>query len=187
MFQEILTERLCLRSLQRSDAEKLFAYRCHPQVIRFQSWEPQSVEEVAEFIENMSTRKFNEPGWYQIAIVLKDDGSLIGDSGIHILEDDSRIAEIGITIDPASQSKGYATEALTAILDLLFDKLEKHRIIASVDPRNLPSLALMERTGLRKEGHFVKSLWFKNDWADDVTFAMLAQEWKTKKGADSFL
>lgn len=155
--------------------------------MKFQSWEPQSAEEVAEFITRVSAQAFNEPGWYQIAVVLRDGGNLIGDCGIHILEDDSRIAEIGITIEPASQSRGYATEALRAIFGLLFDKLEKHRVIASVDPRNLPSMALMERIGMRKEGHFVKSLWFKNEWADDVTYAMLAAEWKTKKRVDSFL
>jgi RimJ/RimL family protein N-acetyltransferase len=38
-------------------------------------------------------------------------------------------------------------------------------------------MALMERIGLRKEGHFVQSLWFKDRWADDIVFAMLASEW----------
>jgi RimJ/RimL family protein N-acetyltransferase len=180
MLQELLTDRLCLRSLQRSDAEKLFAYRRHSEVLRYQTWEPQSLEEVVEFIYSMSEREFNQTGWHQIALALREDDSLIGDCGIHILEEDARIAEIGITIDPAFQSRGYASEALAAVLTRLFVELEKHRVIASVDPRNLPSIALMERIGMRKEGHFVKSLWFKNDWADDVRFAMLAQEWNVK-------
>ncbi len=177
MFQEILTERLCLRCLRLEDTELMFAYRSDPQVMQYQSREPKALEEIRSFISSMLTRDFNEPGWYQIGIALCDDGGLVGDCGIHVLETDSRIVEIGITIAPASQSMGYATEALTGVLDLLFGKLGKHRVFASVDPLNLPSMALMQRIGLRKEAHFVQSLWFKNSWADDVVFAILASEW----------
>lgn len=36
----------------------------------------------------------------------------------------------------------------------LFSDLKKHRITASVDPRNIKSVALLERIGMRKEAHF---------------------------------
>jgi len=58
--------------------------------------------------------------------------------------------------------------------------LQKHRITASVDPDNTASLQLMERIGLRKEGHFVKSLFWKNKWVDDVIYAVLREEWPAK-------
>lgn len=177
MFQEIRTKRLLLRCLLPGDADSLFEYRSHPEVCLFQSWEPESLQEVRLFINKMAKVELNKTGWHQIGIALQTDGSLIGDCGIHILETDSRLAEIGITIAPAQQSRGYATEALNAILNLLFRGLGKHRVFASVDPRNLPSMALMERVGLRKEAHFVQSLWFKDGWADDVVFALLASEW----------
>ncbi|WP_336702316.1 GNAT family protein [Chryseobacterium indologenes] len=38
----------------------------------------------------------------------------------------------------------------------------------------------MERIGLRKEGHFVKSLFWKNKWVDDIIYAVLREEWPTK-------
>jgi RimJ/RimL family protein N-acetyltransferase len=183
MFQEIFTERLLLRSLVMDDCEKLFAYRSCPEIRQYQNWEPQSLEEVRLFIKNVSALELNTPGWHQIGIVIQgDNGCLIGDCGIHILETDLRIVEIGITIAPAYQSKGYATEVLKALLSLIFDGLFKHRVMASVDPRNLPSMALMKRIGMRKEGHFVQSIWFKGSWADDVVFAMLATEWQSRFG-----
>jgi len=180
MFQDILTGRLSLRCLRPSDAEEMFAYRSNPQVLEYQSWEPKSLEEIRSFISSMLMRDLDAPGWYQIGIALRDDGGLIGDCGVHVLEADSRIAEIGSSIAPASQSMGYATESLNAILDLLVVRLGKHRVFASVDPRNLASMALMKRIGLREEGRFVQSLWFKDGWADDVVFAMLASEWRSK-------
>jgi RimJ/RimL family protein N-acetyltransferase len=183
MFQEISTERLLLRSLVVDDCENLFAYRSSPEIRQYQSWEPQSLDEVRSFIKNMSVVELNTPGWHQVGIVIQgDEGCLIGDCGIHILETDSRIVEIGITIAPLYQSKGYATEVLKALLDFLLVGLCKHRVFASVDPRNFPSMALMERLGMRKEGHFLQSIWFKGSWADDVVFAMLATEWRSRFG-----
>jgi RimJ/RimL family protein N-acetyltransferase len=178
-FQDILTDRLRIRCLQLDDAESMFSYRSDTEVARFQSWEPQSLKEVRAFIEGNSKQEFNSPGWYQVGIALRDD-RLIGDCGIHVLQSDQRVVEIGITIAPAAQSKGHASEALNALLNLLFMQVGKHRVFASVDPRNLPSMALMNRLGMRQEAHFVQSLWFKDAWADDVVFAMLASEWREK-------
>jgi RimJ/RimL family protein N-acetyltransferase len=45
-----------------------------------------------------------------------------------------------------------------------------------VDPRNERSLALLERVGMRREAHFVESLWFKGAWADDIVYAILQRE-----------
>ena len=71
-----------------------------------------------------------------------------------------------------------ATEALSALIDMLFDELAKHRIIASIDPRNEPSIRLMERLGFRKEAHFHRSIFMHGEWTDDVIYAMLQSEWK---------
>ncbi len=178
VFDEILTSRLRLRALAPSDAHEMQAYRALPQVMQYQGCGPKSLDEVQAFITSMANFDLNKPGWNQVGIELVDDGTLIGDCGIHILED-TRIAEFGITLDPRHHSRGYATEAVKAILALLFLKFKKHRVLASVDPRNVPSLALMERLGMRKEGHFVQSLWLNETWVDDVIFAILESEWNS--------
>lgn len=176
MLPDTQTERLCLRQLAPDDAAPIFAYRSLPKVSEYQSW-PQSMEDLQEAICSMSLREFGTPGWYQIGIALLTDGRLIGDCGARFLETDSRVAEVAITIAPAFQSRGYASEALVALLNLLFLKQKIHRVYASVDPRNAASMGLMERIGLRKEAHFKQSLWFKGSWVDDVHFAILASEW----------
>ena len=55
--------------------------------------------------------------------------------------------------------------------------MKKHRITASVDPRNTKSIALLERINMRKEAYFKKSFWFNNEWADDIVYAILKEEW----------
>ena len=124
----------------------------------------------------------NTPGtWYQLGIVLRNADDLIGDCGVRVLETESRQAEIGITLAPAYQGHGYATEAMKSIFDYLLVRLGKHRVFTSVDPCNQRSMALMQRLGMRKEAHLVESLWFKDQWADDVIFAMLQREWKSAR------
>ncbi len=177
-FADIETERLVLRPLQPDDAAAVFRYRSDPEVYRYQHWEPSSVSEVDEFIARMTTVEPDTPGtWYQVAICSRDTGQLIGDCGLRFPIERDHEAEFGISLAPEFHGMGYATEAVEAVLEYLFETLDKHRVFGSIDPRNLASLRLMERMGLRREAHFRESLWFKGEWADDVIYAMLRREW----------
>jgi len=184
MTGDIVTERLVLRALRADDAETMFAYRSHPEVMRYQGWDPESLADVREFIAEHAGYEAYEPGsWRQFAIALRSDDTMIGDCGVHVPEDKPEQAEFGITLAPAYQGHGYASEALRALLHLVFDTLGKHRAFASVDPRNLASLALFERAGFRKEAHHVESLWLMGEWVDDVILALLAREWRAQVAA----
>ncbi len=181
MSDELVTERLVLRELRAADADAMFAYRADPEIMRYQSWEPQSLDDVRAFIAGLATSEPYAPGtWRQLAITLRATGELIGDCGVHVPQHAVEQAEFGITLASAYQGQGYAAEVIQALLRLAFDTLGKHRVFGSVDPRNAASVALMRRTGFRQEAHFVESLRFKGDWADDVVFAMLAREWRAK-------
>jgi len=179
MFEEIITDRLALRDLEPSDGPRVFAYHKHPEVSRFQSWGTESVDAVQTYIRSLSAVNPEAcAGWYQIGIFLTNGGKLIGDCGFRPLASSLEQAEVGITVAPEYQGQGYAAEALRALLRFLFATLNKHRVFGSVDPRNLSSMRLLERVGMRQEAHFVKSLWFRGEWVDDVIFAILADEWK---------
>ena len=179
MFDDIITSRLVLRKLNLADSEALFRYRTDPDVSRYQNWKPLTIEDARQFVETLANLEPDTPGsWFQLAITMRETGELIGDCGIHFPVEETRQAEIGITLAPAYQGKGYALEALVAVLDFLFVTLRKHRVVASVDPGNQPSIALLERLGMRKEAHFRESLWFKGAWADDVIYAILEREWR---------
>ncbi len=174
----IITERLILRGIRISDAEAMFKYRSDPQIYRFQGWKPQTLEDVKAFINEKIAKVPNIPyTWYQLGILLKGTDELIGDVGIHFIDSDNLQVEIGYTLSLQHQSKGYATEAIIGLINYLFNGLKKHRIIASVDPRNVKSIALLERIYMRKEAHFKKSFWVDNEWADDVVYAILKEEW----------
>jgi RimJ/RimL family protein N-acetyltransferase len=149
-------------------------------VARFQTWQPAEVAEVIAFIQAQRTLAPDTAGsWYQLAIDRQPEGSVIGDCGLHFPDHETAQAEVGITLDPAHQGQGYATEALQAALAYLFEDLGKHRVFARVDPRNRPSVALMERLGMRCEGHLRETVWLHSEWADDLLYAILAHEWSS--------
>ena len=184
MDTSIRTERLSIQRLELRHAEAVFRYRSDHMISRYQNWEPESVGEVESFIAGLDEICVDTPGrWYQLGLCVRSSGELAGDCGIHAQVHDPRQVEIGITLARNFQGRGLATEALKAILGYLFNTLGKHRVFGSVDPRNASSLALLERVGMRREAHFVESLWFKGAWADDVIYAMLRREYSAEKKA----
>lgn len=172
----IETSRMILRPIAIEDCEMVFSYRSDKETNLYQSWIPNSIDEVQSFISR-NPNQINIPDtWFQLVIIRKQDNHVIGDIGLHFL-DDNHQAEIGITLSKHSQNQGYATEALRAGVSYLFSDLNKRRIIASIDPNNIASMRLMHRLGFRKEAHFRESIFQNGEWVDDVIFAMLRSEY----------
>lgn len=178
------TDRLILRHLQASDLEDFLGYRNDPEVARYQGWEHFTREQAETTIAEQMLRVPGSPGkTFVFAVALKPDNRLIGDLGLMVREHDPNQAMTGYTFSRAYQGKGYATEAFIGMLDFVFDPngLDMHRIFALVEPENTPSVRLLERTGFRREGHFVSARWFKGRWVDDYQYAMLQTEWHEKR------
>lgn len=174
---EIETARLLVRPIQPPDAGAVFRYRCNKQVNRYQSFIPESVDEVDHFIAHKVSSEINVPGtWMQWVVIKKDNGELIGDIGVHFHAQDPLQAEIGCTFHQLYHRKGYATEALKKITDFLFDDLGKACITASVDPRNLPSVRLMERLGFRQQAHLKESYYIHGVWEDELIFVQMKED-----------
>ena len=129
--------RLILRQLQRGDVAGLCAYRSLPEVARFQSWESFGPDDAARLIAGQTDLEPGVPGtWFQWGIVEAVTGNLVGDCGLHCLQEDPRRLEVGITLAPSHQGRGYATEALSCLLDVAFGALGKHRLSAVTDAEN---------------------------------------------------
>lgn len=174
------TERLVLRDLHVSDKEALFEYRSDAETNEFQSWIPKTIDEVEAFILR-NPKEFNQPEtWYQLLITDRKTNEVIGDVGIHFIDSENKQVEFGITLNKKHHHKGYASETLKSLIDLMFKDLNKHRITTSVDPANKSSIDLMNRIGFRKEAHFVESLYINGVWVDDLVFALLQKEWLNK-------
>ncbi|MCI0625150.1 MAG: GNAT family N-acetyltransferase [Acidobacteria bacterium] len=177
------TQRLILRPFQDSDLEPFAEYRSDPKVARYQSWEiPYTKDQAAAFIREM---KQIHPGiqgeWYQFAVELRRQSCLIGDCAFQILAHDARQAEIGFSLSRPYQGQGYAAEAVMRMLDYLFGELGLHRVTATCDAENHASAKLLERVGMRREGHFIENIWFKGAWGSEYSYALLHSEWSIRQ------
>jgi len=179
------TERLRARGFTSDDVDVFVGYRADPDVARYQSWSDYTREQGEALVASMQGLEPGVPGeWLQIALEPATGGPIVGDLALHVDADEPRQAEVGFTLAPAEQGRGYGTEALTGLLDWAFPTLGLHRVVAVTDARNGPAAALLERLGFRREAHYVENVFFKGAWGSELLFAVLDREWQRSGPAD---
>ena len=177
------TERLVLRPFMERDLPSFVAYRKDPTVARYQSWTTYDMDRAIAFLREQQAGEWGRAGhWCQLAVVRRTDAVHLGDVVLCVDPTDPCQAEVGFTFATAHQGQGYATEALVALLKLAFGGLGLYRITATTDAENGPAMALLNRAGFRKEGHYHQNIFFKGAWGDECAFAILESEW-TSLGA----
>ncbi|HEX9122231.1 MAG TPA: GNAT family N-acetyltransferase [Actinomycetota bacterium] len=163
--EPLLTERLLLRRSRPEDAEAISAYRSDPEVHRYQGWERTDPNGVRAEIEEMARRAPGEPGgWVQFTVEDRESGRLVGDVGISTADGEPGVIKLGYTMAPAFQGRGYATEAVRALVAYAFDTLGVEIVRAYASAENLPSIRVAEKAGLRLverfERHHGSESWF---------------------------
>ncbi len=142
------TKRLTLRPLVLQDAGDFFTYRSNGEANQFQRWIPEKLQDAKDFIQYRTNPTLNIPDtWTQLAVVRRETQDLIGDIGIYFRPDKHHEVKLGYTLSADQQGKGYATEALEALVKYLHQHLGKTRFIALIAPDNLPSIRLVKRLG----------------------------------------
>jgi RimJ/RimL family protein N-acetyltransferase len=175
----VRTPRLVIRAMTATDVDDLHAFQSDPEVCRYLPFEPRTRDEVVEKVAKFSQALTlaGDGDFWQLAIERAEAPGVIGDLYFALKGPG---AEIGWTLHPAHVRRGYMTEAAGALLDLAFGTLERHRVVAQLDPRNTASAALCRRLGMRQEAHFVEDLWFKGEWGDTAIYAIVDREWRAR-------
>ena len=120
-----------------------------------------------------------EGDWVCLAIEAAGSPGLLGEVVLKWLPGCGH-GEVGWTLAPEARGKGYAAEAADAVLKLGFGELGMHRIEAKLDALNTASAALCERLGMRLEARFVDKWHYKGQWATEVVYAILEDEWRAR-------
>jgi len=172
------TERLILRPVEAGDWRAIHRYASLPEVARYLPNEPFTEDDARAFALRWSEQARASDEWPEVMVVqLKADGQLIGYVPFELFNQKYRTREIGWVFAPDCQGQGYATEAARAVLALAFEKLGLHRVVATCDPRNAASYRVMERLGMRREGHHLKDVQIRGEWCDEYFYAILEEEW----------
>jgi len=148
-FEPILTPRLLLRRSRPEDAEAISSYRSDPEVHRYQGWERTDRSGIRAEIEEMARREPGEPGgWVQLSVEEQPGGPIVGDVGLSCVDGEPGTIKVGYTIAPAFQGRGYATEAIDALVAYAFDTLDADLVRAYASAENIPSHRVAEKVGL---------------------------------------
>jgi len=71
---------------------------------------------------------------------------------------------------------GYATEAARRIVRFGFENIGLHRICAYCDARNAASARVLEKAGMRREGHLREATRMRDGWGDEYVYAVLRDD-----------
>lgn len=176
----VVTERLSLRPSTTEDAEATWQYRRLSEVGEWLTEIPRDLDAYRATYSNA--------GRLANTVVVELDGQVVGDFMLRVedgwaqaeIADGARNtqAELGWVLDPRFAGRGYATEAVQALLRVCFEDLGVRRVVANCFLDNASSWRLMERVGMRKETHSVaESLHRNGQWLDTVSYALLKDEW----------
>ena len=174
----ILTDRLELRRFSCNDLKDFQAYRCDPELSKYQGWEPTTDDDALAFLNEQSIQAFGLEGqWLQIAVTCINTKRLIGDFGLCVRDAKRGIATMGFTISRPFQHNGYATEAAHGILSDLFKTNEISEVFCETDARNENAILLLQRLGFKLTK--TNATLFRSEPCTEHTFAISAIQWRT--------
>ena len=170
------TDRLVLRRFAAGDLAPFQSYRGDSDVGRYQGWSMMDDAVAAAFIARMAVALIGVPGeWFQIAVADKSTGVLVGDIGIGLDPNRTGVAEIGFSMAPSAQRRGMGSEAVRAALALLFARADVEIIEGITDARNIPSIRLLERVGMRLDR--TQETPFKGAMCAEHVFSLTRGQW----------
>jgi [ribosomal protein S5]-alanine N-acetyltransferase len=180
-FEILETDRLILKGLSPEDMRYLFDNLTKSEIKEILGHRSDE-----DYMKEASKHK-NGYSSYNRSFVLfllieKNSGTIIGRCGIHNWNKEHKRAEIGYVLeDDSFKSKGLMSEAIKAIIDFGFGKLNLHRIEALVGANNIPSLRLMSKNNFKKEGVLRQHLRVSNGYEDSIMFSILYAEYMDDK------
>ena len=151
------TERLTVRRVEISDAEPLFESFADAESARLDTGSEPFATMAGEYMDGFAAMVNDETRY---AIVSKATGRAVG--LINLTPKDDRqveTMEIGYCVNPSSQRRGYAFEAVSAMLKLLQEELHLDLVLANCVELNVPSQKMLDKLGFKYEGRRHKGFW----------------------------
>lgn len=160
----LATERLLLRRARPEDLAAIHAILSDPRAMAYWSTTPhETIERSRAWLRGMIA----SPPELSEDFVIELEGRVIGKAGCY------RLPEIGYILHPDMWGRGYAREAVGAVIDHIFaSRAAIDAICADVDPRNGASIRLLERLGFERSGFAERTFEIGGVWMDSFYFTL---------------
>jgi ribosomal-protein-alanine N-acetyltransferase len=178
IFPTLETERLILRQLRIEDSFDVFNYFSKDEVTEFYDLDSFIEQKQAEQLINNWNDRFLKSEGIRWGITRKNEDRIIGTCGFHNWSKEHFKSEIGYELAPEFWHQGIMFEALKAIIKYGFEELEINRIEAFIDPGNISSRKLLNKSGLIEEGTLRDYFLEKNRFVDAVILSIIKKQYK---------
>jgi len=168
-----------LRALRPSDAPSLHALLSTPEVARFISTPPVSVEAFERFIAKANRQRTGKYICY--AVTLKGNDAAIGLFQIRETESNFQAAEWGFALGSPFWGTGIFAESAQLILNFVFVTLGVHRLEARAAVRNGRGGRALQKMGAVQEGVLRRSFNCNGEYLDQVLYAILKDDWTASR------
>lgn len=172
------TDRLLLRTLEASDLPILKDYLVRNRPF-LSEWEPIRTEEhfkdetLMGIIQNEAIGNENKT-LLSLYLFPRDEEKIIGNVVLsNIVRGPFQSCFLGYKLDEMAINKGFITEAVKKVIEIAFETYELHRIEASIMPKNIRSIRVVEKLGFEYEGLSKKYLKINGEWEDHAHYAIL--------------
>ena len=160
----IVTQRLVLRRMKKTDYHDMFAYAKDPAVTEHLTWEPHpdanyTLRYLAYIIPKYRSGEFHD--W---AVIWKETKTMIGTCGFTSFNYSHNSGEIGYVLNRDYWGYGIAAEAVRAVLRVGFMDLNLHRMEAKYMIGNDRSRRVMEKCGMTFEGFRREAMYIKGKY-----------------------
>ncbi len=141
-LEELETKRLLLRGINESDAAVIVQWRSVPEVYQFfKSPHQITLEEHLSWYQTRYLSNEDRCDWIGIEKAHRQPIGVFG------LSREKETAEVNYLLSPAAQHKGYASEAIRALIRYAAKNWKSRRVVAEIHKDNLPSVLFAKRLG----------------------------------------
>lgn len=159
---------VALGRFRLDDFEAVHEYATDPLVYRFAEWGPNSPQETIDYLTEAMVRDEQN---LCFAVLL--DARLIGGAAVWRNDSAHLSGELGYSLNSKFWGQGIATTAARLLLELGFERLNLHRIIATCAPQNLGSARVLEKNGFSYEGRLREHKLVRGQRRDSLLFSKL--------------
>ena len=171
--RELTTTDLYLRAPALSDDDSMYALLSDLETVKYWVSTPINDKQVSDdkLAEYLASDETGESiNW---AVCLRNQTEMIGRCVLFHFDEPNQRAEIGFILNREYWRRGLMRQAVEAVIQFGFNRLNLHRIEADVDPDNVASLALLESLGFKREGYFAERWLVGDEWKDSVMLGLL--------------
>jgi len=180
-FPVLETDRLILRKVEIKDTESVYRLRNDKKTVEFTARPPfESMEEAEEMVKKMiwAYETSNGINW---AITFKGNDKMIGGIGFWRIIREHYRGEIGYSLMSEHWNKGIMSEAIQPVINAGFDIINLHTIEANLNPNNIASVKVLEKSLFKKEGYIRENYFFGNAFEDTLVYGLVKSDRNTQK------